>query len=304
MLKKLLRHVGIVVALAGLFAMVKCVVAADDLRIQRDIEYAAVGKQRLLLDLYLPPDVPLKNVQPPPLIVWIHGGAWRAGSKASMPWQSLVHKGFAIASIDYRLSTQARFPAQIHDAKAAIRFLRASADKFGYNAERIAVAGASAGGHLAALVGVTNGQPQLEGKLGDHTEVSSAVQAIVDLYGPTNFLTILPQSTPHGLSVRIPALKLLLGGPLDKTSELAELAGPVNHVDAHDPPLLILHGDQDPQVPINQSHELVGKYQSLKRPVEFVVLHGAAHGGAAFTEPANLQVIETFLEQHLKSHRK
>lgn len=260
-----------------------------------DIEYATTPEQRLLLDLYLPTDV--KN---PPLLVWIHGGAWRAGSKDHMPLGELVQNGFAVASVEYRLSPVAIFPAQIHDIKAAIRFLRGSAEKYGYNANKIGILGSSAGGHLVALMGVTNGNAQLEGDLGDFDDQSSDVQAIVDYFGPTNFLTILPQSTPHGLSVRVPALQLLLGDRPERTPELAKLASPVFHVDDNDPPLLLIHGDQDPQVPINQSHELHGKYKQHDLDVTFEVLHGAAHGGPEFFDQERNQLVTNFLKKHLK----
>ena len=164
-----------------------------------DIEYARVGETRLALDLYRPAEK-----QRGPLIVWVHGGAWRRGRRSYMPLTKLVEQGYAVASVDYRLSPVAPFPAQIHDVKAAIRFLRANETDLRINADRIAVAGSSAGGHLAALVGVTNGHPELEGQVGSDPDQSSDVQAIIDLYGPTNFLTILDQSTPHGLGVRIP----------------------------------------------------------------------------------------------------
>lgn len=269
--------------------------AADSIQRITDIEYATTNEQRLLLDLYLP-----QGVKNPPLLVWIHGGAWRAGSKDNMPLTDLVQNGFAVASVEYRLSPVAKFPAQIHDIKAAIRFLRGSAKKYGYNADKIGILGSSAGGHLVALMGVTNGNAQLEGTLGDFDNESSSVQAIVDYYGPTNFMTILPQSTPHGLSVRVPALQLLLGDRPERTPDLAKLASPVFHVDDQAPPLLIIHGDQDPQVPINQSHELQGKYEQQKRDVTFEVLHGAAHGGPEFFDAERMQLVETFLRKHLK----
>lgn len=260
-----------------------------------DIEYAKVQDHRLLLDLYLP-----QGAENPPLVVWIHGGAWRAGSKAKMPLTNLLASGFAIASIDYRLSPVARFPAQIHDCKAAIRFLRGNAAKFGINAQRIAIAGSSAGGHLVALLGVSNGHQVLEGTVGDYQNESSDVQAVVDYYGPTNFLTILSQSTPHGLSVRVPALQLLLGSNPEECSDLARLASPVFHVDANDPPLLILHGDQDPQVPINQSHELHACYKKQQLPVRFEVVHGGAHGGKQFFDDRRNQIVRDFITQHLR----
>src|SRR5207253_47677 len=149
-----------------------------------------------------------------------------------------------------------QFPAQIYDIKAAVRYLRETAKQHGIRTEKIAISGGSAGGHLAALVGVTNGVKELEGDLGPYRDQSSDVQAIVVFYGASDLTTILSQSTPHGLSVRVPALELLLGGQPDSKSELARLASPVFHVDKSDPPLLWFHGDQDPQMPINQAHEM------------------------------------------------
>lgn len=274
----------------------------QNIRFITDIEYAKIDSHTLKLDLYLPPTARQTSpTEQPPLIVWVHGGAWRRGSKAGMPLKWLIPHGFAIASIDYRLSPVARFPAQVHDAKAAIRFLRSQQAKYGYNTQRIAVAGSSAGGHLAALIGTTNQHAQLEGTVGGQLEQSSRVHAIVDYYGPTNFMTILPQSTPHGLSVRVPALQLLLGNQPEDTPELARLASPVFHVDDDDPPLLMLHGDQDPQVPINQSHELHAAYKQLGLAVQFEVVHGGAHGGALFFDDARRALVLQFLQQHLTS---
>lgn len=269
---------------------------AESFRTISDIEYATVNHHRLLLDLYLP-----KTQMKPPLLVWIHGGAWRAGSKSNMPLISLVEDGFAVASVDYRLSPVAQFPAQIFDIKAAIRFLRGSAGKYGYDASKIGILGSSAGGHLVALMGVTNGHPRLEGDLGMFQGESSRVDAVVDFYGPTNFMTILEQSTPHGLSVRVPALKLLLGDRPENRVELARLASPVFHVDAQDPPLLMIHGDQDPQVPINQSHELHAEYKKHKRDVIFEVVHGGAHGGQGFFDVRRTALVKNFLRKHLTS---
>ena len=281
------------VVLVALLAAAPINVAAQEQNVLRDQVYARVGEHELKLDLYKP------AAQNAPLIVWVHGGGWRSGSKADMPLGELVQRGYAVASVDYRLSPVAKFPAQVHDIKAAIRYLRATASQHGTDAKRVVIGGASAGGHLAALVGVTNGHPVLEGKVGEHLDQSSGVQAILDLYGPTNFMTILQQSTPHGLSVRVPALELLLGGHPDAKPDVARLASPVFHVDAADPPLLILHGDQDPQVPINQAHELHGRYKELKLPVEFEVVHGAAHGGKQFTDAKRIELMARFLTAHV-----
>lgn len=273
--------------------------AAEAQRSVTDVEYARVGNEHLKLDLFLPPQ-PAPALDRPPLIVWVHGGAWRSGSRKDMPLGLLVARGYAVASVDYRLSPVARFPAQVHDIKAAIRFLRARHAEYGYDPDRIAVAGNSAGGHLAALVGVTNGHGELEGAVGEHAGQKSDVQAIISLYGMSNLTTILGQSTPHGLGVRVPALQLLLGGQPEEVPQLARLASPVFHVDPRDPPLLLVHGDQDPQAPINQSHELQGRYAALNLPHQFVVLHGSKHGGPEFFDAERCERMAKFLAEHLK----
>ena len=259
----------------------------------KDIVYAKVGSKNLAMDIFIP-----AGISTPPLLVWVHGGAWRSGSKESVP-PAFIGNGFAVASLDFRQSTEAPFPAAVHDIKAAIRFLRAKAQEYGYKGDRIAIGGASSGGHLAALVGVTNGNAQLEGDIGDQTNQSSSVQGIVDYYGASNLMTILAQSTPHGLSVRKPALELFLGALPENVVELAELASPVIHVDQNDPPLLLIHGDQDPQMPINQSHELEGKYSALNLDVSFDVVHGGFHGGEIFYSGKHLAIMWAFLHRIL-----
>ena len=248
------------------------VVLAQNVRVEKDIVYAKVDGMSLALDLHMP-----AGVDSPLLVVWIHGGRWMNGDKSDAP-TAFVERGIATASLDFRQSRQARFPAMVHDIKAAIRFLRAKAPAYGYRADRIAIAGSSSGAHLAALVGVTNGNKALEGNLGDHLGTSSNVQAIVSYYGASNLMTILAQSTPYGVGVRKPALEALLGATPDQARELATLASPVAHVERSDPPLLLFHGDQDPQMPINQSHELHGAYEALGLDVAFDVVHGGVHG--------------------------
>ncbi len=260
-----------------------------------DILYAVVDGHELKLDLYMP-----KDAATPPLLVWVHGGRWQRRSKEDVYTTALVEDGFAMASIDFRLSEDAPFPAQIHDIKAAIRFLRANAATYGYDATRIGIHGRSSGGHLTALVGVTNRHEELEGEVGDHLDQSSDVQVVVSYFGASNLTSILEQSTPYGVSMRAPALQLLLGGPLEEKVELARLASPVSHVDATDPPLLLLHGDQDPQMPISQSHELHSAYKEHSLPVHFEVIHGAEHGGAQFFDQKRNALVVAFLNEHLR----
>ena len=260
----------------------------------RDIPYAQLGEQLQFLDLHLPNGRPRA-----PLIVWVHGGAWRSGSRKEMPLGKLVEAGYAVASVEYRLSTEAKFPAQIHNLKAAIRFLRRHGGEWNLPAKKILIAGDSAGGHLAALVGVSNGHSELEGDIGSDRGQSSDVQGIISFYGGANLTTILKQSTPHGLSVRVPALDLLLGAQPDDVPALAKLASPVFHVDKNDPPLLLLHGDQDLQMPVNQALELAGAYQNVNAPVQLEIVPGAAHGGAIFYDEKRMAIVRKFLRHHL-----
>lgn len=260
------------------------------------VEFARIDDKPLKLDIYHPVD----RSQTSPLVIWVHGGAWRSGSREKVPITKLTEHGFAIASVDYRLSVEADFPAQVHDIKAAIRFLRANATTYQFDPDRFIIAGSSAGGHLAALVGVSNGLTALEGKVGNREGVSSDVQAIVSFFGASNLETILSQSTPHGLMVRVPALQMLLSGQPDQVPELAKLASPVTHVDRNDPPLLLIHGDQDPQMPINQSHELEGSYRHEGAIAQFHVVHGGAHGGKGFYEQEMIERVSRFLSDALE----
>jgi acetyl esterase/lipase len=269
--------------------------AAAEPKKTADIEYARSASQALKLDLYQP-----ESAKAAPLLVYVHGGAWENGSKNQMPLAALVEHGYAIASIDFNPASVAPFPGQVHEIKAAVRFLRAKAAKYGYDASRIGILGASSGGHLAALVGVTSGQRDLEGTLGDDRDTSSSVQAIVSYFGASNLTTILKQSTPFGLSVREPSLKRLLGAAPAENEAVAKLASPVFHLDATDPPLLLLHGDQDPQMPVNQSLELEGAYLEHGLDATFVAVHGAVHGGEQFYDEKRTALVTAFLDEHLR----
>jgi acetyl esterase/lipase len=258
------------------------------------VPYASAGGEPLRLDLYLPADA-----VDPPLLVWVHGGGWSRGARHPVSTLAFVENGFAMASVDYRLSGAAPFPAQIHDIKGAVRFLRAQAAAYGYDASRIAILGVSAGAHLAALAAVTNGDLELEGDVGGHLDQSSDLVAAVSYFGASNLTTILDQSTPFGLQIRVPGLEALFGGPPGERADLARMASPVFHIDAQDPPLLLLHGDQDPQMPINQSHELEGAYERYGLDVQFEVVHGAGHGGDQFFDAERTALVLSFLERNV-----
>lgn len=286
-----MRRNAFAAVLLALLAWQPAMAGESSARHLTDIVYAQNGAQPLALDLHLP-----AGVANPSLVVYVHGGGWRAGDKSQYP-QFLLERGFAVASVGFRSTNDAPFPANVHDLKAAVRFLRAKAPEYGYRATNIAISGASSGGHLAALVGTTNGNAELEGGQGQYPGESSAVQAIVSWFGASNLSTILAQSTPFGLSIREPTLRGLLGGLPAEVPELAKLASPVNHVTASSPPAILLHGDQDPQMPVNQMLELDGAYRKAGLTAQTLVVHGAAHGGDAFYtgEPADRVI--TFLQQ-------
>jgi len=267
----------------------------DSVEVIRDQVYANVDGFELAFDLYLP-----KGVDDPPLLVSLHPGGWINGSREIVQSVRPVNAGYALASISFRRAGEAPYPAMIHDVKGAIRYLRANADRLGVDASRIGVIGVSSGAHLATLVGTTNGSAAHEGNVGGNTDVSSSVQAIVSFFGASNLTTIINQSTPHGLTVRVPGLTALLGGPLEEHEALAREASTVFQVDAGDPPLLWLHGDQDPQMPINQGHELVGAYEDAGLDVTFEVVHGAGHGGPQFSDDKRTAVVLEFLDRTLR----
>lgn len=267
----------------------------------KDVVYATISGKDLRLDLFMP-----AGVKAPPLLIWVHGGAWRAGDKTDVRTSGgtgtsvpplFVARGIAFASIDFRQSTDSPVPAMVYDIKAAIRFLRAKTAEYGYGADRIAIGGMSSGGHLAALVGVTNGDQELEGKVGDYLNQSSAVQAIVDYFGASNLTTILAQSSPSAVSTRRSAVELLFGAPPENARVIAQLASPVSHVDRHDPPLLLLHGDQDLNMPIDQAYELQAAYQKLDLDVYFDIVRGAPHGGDLFFSSEHFERVLAFLHR-------
>jgi acetyl esterase/lipase len=236
-----------------------------------------------------------------PLVVWIHGGAWRAGSKTTCPLLYLTERGYIVASINYRLSQEAIFPAQIEDCKAAIRFLRANAAKYSIDADHIGVAGDSAGGHLVALLGTSNGVKDVEGKVGNHLAVSSAVQCVVDFYGPTDMMKFKGQPVwPKTDDPKSPLCQLV-GGPLAEKQELVAKANPITYVSKSAPPFLIIHGNADNTVPFNQSELLVAALKQAGADVAFEVVQGGGHGFNPQQTQRLRPIVEAFFDKHLKS---
>ena len=264
----------------------------------RDLRYGT-HKERNTLDLFVP-----KSEAPVPLIIWVHGGAWQGGSKdAGNPALRFLEKGYAVAAINYRLSQHAIFPAQIQDCKEAVRFLRANAKKYNLNPDAFGVWGASAGGHLVALLGTSGGVKELALPDSPNKDVSDRVACVVDLFGPTDLLKMAAQSKPNSKidhdSPNAPEAKLI-GGAVQENKEKAAKANPITYAGKDAAPFLILHGDSDPLVPLGQSELLKDALDKAGVAVELVVIKNGGHGGPGFASPENQDKIAAFFEKHLK----
>jgi len=262
-------------------------------RTLKDIAYVPDGHARQKLDLYLPaaePNAPL------PLIVWVHGGAWQAGSKEGCLAVGFVEKGYAVASINYRLSRHAIFPAQIQDCQAAIRWLRAHAGEYAIDPNRFGVWGGSAGGHLVALLGTAGNVEAFD--VGSHAGVSSRVQAVCDFFGPTDFAKMSSFWTTMDHDAADSPESRLIGGPVQESPELVRRANPITYVTKDDPPFLIVHGDKDPLVPHNQSQMLHDALNKAGVEVTFYTVPGAGHGG--FKDPQVETLVDQFFAKHLR----
>lgn len=264
----------------------------EDTKVLLDLPYVDGGHSRQKLDLYLP-------AQPKgPLLIWIHGGGWRAGTKANPPGLALVKNGVAVASVEYRFSQDAVFPAQIEDCKAAVRWLRAHAGEYGYRKDMVAAWGASAGGHLVALLGVTGQVHDFD--VGANLDQSSAVQCVIDWFGPADFpgydenlpTPMVQRENPNSVIAQ------LFGGPVSQKLELAKRASPVNWVTKDAAPMLIMQGTNDPLVPLDQSQRLYQKLKDAGADVTLDVIEGAKHGGPQFVTVDKLKLIFEFLTKH------
>ena len=268
----------------------------DSVEVQRDIQYARVEGRPLALDIYRPRNPASEQL---PAVVWIHGGGWRNGNKSRKAWFlfPLVESGHYVgASIDYRLSGDAPWPAQIHDCKAAIRFLRANAEEFGIDPNRIAVWGNSAGGHLASLLGTSGDVAELEGDVGVPSEsASSRVACVVSTAGPADFpsyVRLVPgQTRERG------AIFGLFGGSVENRHDELLAASPTEYVTSDDPPFLIMNGTADRVVPLQQGELLYRRLLKAGADATFVRIDGARHEDYG---PEAHARIKKFFDKHLR----
>jgi len=264
-----------------------------------DVVYVRRGERELTLDLYWHEHA--DNLTP--VIIWIHGGGWMQGSKtAPFPALALVDRGYAVSSISYRLSQEALFPAQIQDCKAAVRWLRANATRYHLDPDRIGAWGSSAGGHLAALLGTSGGVEDLEGTEGN-LEYSSRVQAVCDWYGPTDFLRMNDVQGIINHDAADSPESRLVGGPIQERRAEVARGNPISYVTPDDPPFLIMHGDRDRMVPLNQSEMLYAALQDAGVESTLSVVPGSGHGFRGAT-PHWREVLQqrpqVFFDRHLR----
>ncbi len=262
-----------------------------------DVTYGIGGGLPLMLDLYLPPD---KNKRPVPGLIFIHGGAWAGGTRDVYKFYTVDYaaKGYVAATVTYRLSGQAPFPAAVEDVKCAVRWMRANADQYGIDPHRIAVIGGSAGGHLAMMIGYSSGEISLEGD-GGHEGVSSAVQAVVNFYGVYDMAT---EEGKQSSAVQ----RFLDGKSFDEAPNLYRKSSPRTYLDSSDPPTLIIHGVLDQTVDIEQADMLAKDLKRLKVPYLFDRLEGWPHA-LDIAVPANNRsryLMDQFLKEHLSSGKQ
>ena len=277
----------------------------DGVEVLRDVEIGTGGGRPLHVDIARPINPPKT---PMPAILHIHGGAWSGGSHRYNQALWLAAKGYFTASVEYRLTGEARWPAQIEDCKLAVRWLRANAAKYQVNPDRIGCIGASAGGHLVAFLGVSSNLPQFEGK-GGFEGVSSQVQAVVDYCGPADMAGGSLGIQGAAGDKDAPACLGLAGAPFKEKPEVWKEMSPLTHVSSNAPPFLIVHGDRDRTVPIVHSQHLAAALKRTGVHVEFLTVKGGGHGMKANSpddppaEPDEQGInakVQEFFDKHLK----
>lgn len=284
--------------IATVFLTLASAASAGSFTTYEALEYAAPSGTSLLMDLRVP-----DGSGPHPVIVYLHSGAWIMGDRFGGPAVRQASRGYAVASIEYRLAPQHIWPAQVEDTKAAIRWLRANAARFRLDPERIGIFGTSAGGHIGSVAATSNGVGWLEGLALGNPQFPSGVKAVVDLYGPTDLLRIEEDKLPCiPLDGNLPWMPMsqLMGCPIQQCQEWTRTASPMSWVTADDPPFLIMHGMLDCLVPFQQSIALHDHLRAAGVDSTLVLIPKGDHGGRVFDEPQYQSMVDAFLDTHLR----
>lgn len=278
----------------------------SDSRGWMDLDYAGDAREYHRLDIYLP------DVEKPayPAVIVIYGSAWFGNNMKKNDiktlGQPLLDAGFAVVAPNHRSSRDAIFPAQINDIKAVMRFVRAKAKEYRIDTSFIGITGSSSGGHLSALTGtsgsvgqytVNSASAQIEGDVGPYMNYSSSVDAVVDWFGPTDFLVMDSCGSRQVHNAPNSPESSLIGGPIQDNADRCALANPITYVDANDPPFLILHGDADPLVPYCESEKLYQALQKAGVRSQFVLVPGAQHGQGVFEEKYFKMMTDFFIKE-------
>jgi len=272
--------------------------------IHKDLVYAN-GSQAQKLDLYLP-----ETGNSFPLVIWIHGGGWQSGDKAQFAntpmFKALIARGYAVAAVNYRLSDEAKFPAQIFDVKAAVRWLKANAIMYKLNSSKFGAWGSSAGGHLTALLATSSGVTALEDMAQGNSSQSTKIQVAVDWFGPINLLLMEEMAKSHGCPARtnLPNSpeSLLMGYPIQEKPSQTLTASPISYLSTDDPPMYIQHGKLDCTVSYLQSQLIYDSMKAFKPQTDLQLkfLENSGHGGNEFETSANISGVIDFLDKYLK----
>lgn len=272
-----------------------------------NVPYAFESRKQTL-DIFLPEE----GEGPFPVIIAIHGGGFFTGSKDSDDIAVMlkgIEYGYAVVAVDYRLSNEATFPAAVNDVKAAVRFIVKNAEKYSLNSDKIATWGDSAGGNLASIVGTTSGTDDLYDVTLGYENVSDKITAVVDWFGPINFLEMDQQFVESGITQQFPlvnshtsAESRYIGTLIADAPELVSAASPSTYISADDPAFFIQHGTIDGIVPVQQSIDFANDLLQVLETsrVELILLEGANHGGEQFESEENLQLVFDFLDKHMK----
>ncbi|MEM8999045.1 MAG: alpha/beta hydrolase [Bacteroidota bacterium] len=267
-----------------------------------NVSYANDSKAQQM-DIFIP-----DGDGPSPTVILIHGGGFKTGDKKSENdlAKALVSNGFVAIAVNYRLSGEAVFPAAVHDVKAAIRFIRANAKKYVVDPDKIATWGASAGGHLSAMMGTSAGDGFLDGIVGDHNNESAQIQACINWFGPINFATMIDDARQLGFDDRfnVTIESAYLGADATDPINMAlvQRSNPTNYIDETDPPFYVQAGSKDPLIPYLQSQNFADTLRKVlgDGKVNYELIENAKHGGSKFTDQENVAKIISFLDKHLK----